>query len=197
MRISSISEQDRLSGAGIPKGTHLAAGSVGSIIPTHHVSQQTLLALCALAVAGLFMQSVTQASIQAEIGALRSEVNMTAAGILQETFDWASQLQFDERSPADDQNGLTEQEDWVTRDWYEAVALENLNGASHEIRRSAGVDSLHFDISAEVHYMIKNDDETWSESETDRTMTKRLTLTVTGPMNIQARAERLYSQSGF
>ena len=49
-------------------GTPLAAASVGPTIPTHYVSQQTLLALCALAVAGLFMQSVTQASIQAEIG---------------------------------------------------------------------------------------------------------------------------------
>ena len=176
-------------------GTPLAAASVGPTIPTHYVSQQTLLALCALAVAGLFMQSVTQASIQAEIGALRSEVNMTAAGILQETFDWASQLQFDESSPADDPSDLTPLAP-TTTDWLEATALEHLNEATHEIRRSAGVDSLHFDISAQVHYMVKSG-ETWSVSETDRTMTKRLILTVTGPMNIQASAERLYSQSGF
>lgn len=141
------------------------------------------------------MQSVTRASIHAEISALRSEIDISATGVLQETLDWASQLNFDQRSPTDDPTGLTPRNQWITRDWQEITALEELNGATHVIRRQAGQDTLRFNISAQVDYMAKSG-ENWIVSASP-TMTKRVIFEVTGAMDSQARAERLYSQSGF
>jgi hypothetical protein len=183
-------------------GRHRTHGTWRDVImvdaasPTTTRMNQTILALCALAVAGLLAHSVLRSSIDTEVHGLRSEVEIVAVGILQETFEWAGRLAFDERAPVDEPSDLTPA--WLfggADGWDAATALEHLHGASREVSRAVGQDSLRFTVSSEVQY-VRRAAGTWETSESQE-MTKQLTLRLTGPLETQAVVRRIYSHEGF
>lgn len=158
---------------------------------------QQILALGALALAILLHFNAMNRGVRTEQTLLREEVEALGADLLQGTFDRLAVLPFDANADAKTTGHLTHEYAFGGAEWDAPSDIDDIDGASTEVRVQGPEGTLDFALTAEVTYARKSGGA-WVESPGhERTWAKRVTVRARGPLGFEAAVERVFVAGGL
>lgn len=127
----------------------------------------------------------------------KEEVEAQLGDLVLGRFERLAALPFDAVSTPAEVRDLTSTRDFGGRTWNTAVDVDDLDGDTTIVAiQGAEGGSLVFEVATEVEYVRKSGSAWTAAGPGQRTWFKRATLAITGPLGVEARVERVFSERG-